>query len=159
MLLVVIYTCKRWYFFFFQAEDGIRDLYVTGVQTCALPIYQPEHGIEERARLLGIAIEEKLHGALEIGEQHCHRLPLSRLRSRRGEDLLCQVPWGVALRSGHALRGRSAEHVRALPAEAVVRRVGGAALRANGGERRGALATEARARRIVLVAPGTLHRL
>src|SRR5204862_2268825 len=27
------------YCFFFQAEDGIRDLYVTGVQTCALPIY------------------------------------------------------------------------------------------------------------------------
>src|SRR5204863_2161403 len=25
-------------YFFFQAEDGIRDLYVTGVQTCALPI-------------------------------------------------------------------------------------------------------------------------
>src|SRR2546430_11729819 len=28
------------FFFFFQAEDGIRDLTVTGVQTCALPIYQ-----------------------------------------------------------------------------------------------------------------------
>src|SRR2546430_5687002 len=27
-------------FFFFQAEDGIRDLTVTGVQTCALPISQ-----------------------------------------------------------------------------------------------------------------------
>src|SRR6266567_8465123 len=27
------------FFFFFQAEDGIRDLTVTGVQTCALPIY------------------------------------------------------------------------------------------------------------------------
>src|SRR2546425_4753654 len=27
------------YFFFFQAEDGIRDKLVTGVQTCALPIY------------------------------------------------------------------------------------------------------------------------
>src|SRR5437763_8038332 len=26
-------------FFFFQAEDGIRDTSVTGVQTCALPIY------------------------------------------------------------------------------------------------------------------------
>ena len=26
--------------FFFQAEDGIRDYDVTGVQTCALPIYQ-----------------------------------------------------------------------------------------------------------------------
>src|SRR6266478_9318681 len=28
-------------FFFFQAEDGIRDLTVTGVQTCALPICCP----------------------------------------------------------------------------------------------------------------------
>src|SRR5258708_33092350 len=27
------------YFFFFQAEDGIRDDLVTGVQTCALPIF------------------------------------------------------------------------------------------------------------------------
>src|SRR5437762_8045306 len=27
------------FFFFFQAEDGIRDTSVTGVQTCALPIY------------------------------------------------------------------------------------------------------------------------
>src|SRR5690606_39887117 len=26
-------------YFFFQAEDGIRDFHVTGVQTCALPIY------------------------------------------------------------------------------------------------------------------------
>src|SRR6266545_3460103 len=29
------------FFFFFQAEDGIRDKLVTGVQTCALPIYRP----------------------------------------------------------------------------------------------------------------------
>src|SRR2546429_1135139 len=28
----------RDFFFFFQAEDGIRDVAVTGVQTCALPI-------------------------------------------------------------------------------------------------------------------------
>src|SRR3712207_8361117 len=27
------------FFFFFQAEDGIRDIGVTGVQTCALPIF------------------------------------------------------------------------------------------------------------------------
>src|SRR2546430_3604186 len=35
-------TLKDWcelFCFFFQAEDGIRDLTVTGVQTCALPIY------------------------------------------------------------------------------------------------------------------------
>src|SRR5260221_5965291 len=30
----------RLFFFFFQAEDGIRDHCVTGVQTCALPIYR-----------------------------------------------------------------------------------------------------------------------
>src|SRR3712207_8267719 len=33
---VAEHTC---YFFFFQAEDGIRDIGVTGVQTCALPIF------------------------------------------------------------------------------------------------------------------------
>src|SRR2546421_3975712 len=31
--------CGFVFFFFFQAEDGIRDLIVTGVQTCALPIF------------------------------------------------------------------------------------------------------------------------
>src|SRR5688500_19807960 len=31
------------FFFFFQAEDGIRDYKVTGVQTCALPICLPSH--------------------------------------------------------------------------------------------------------------------
>src|SRR6266536_92564 len=30
--------CGKGFFFFFQAEDGIRDPLVTGVQTCALPI-------------------------------------------------------------------------------------------------------------------------
>src|SRR5688572_32726682 len=33
------YETKFFYYFFFQAEDGIRDLTVTGVQTCALPIF------------------------------------------------------------------------------------------------------------------------
>src|SRR5438094_1199236 len=35
------------FFFFFQAEDGIRDRTVTGVQTCALPIF---HGLYDRAQ-------------------------------------------------------------------------------------------------------------
>src|SRR5687767_13328583 len=33
--------CPMLCFFFFQAEDGIRDKLVTGVQTCALPICEP----------------------------------------------------------------------------------------------------------------------
>src|SRR5207253_7798907 len=32
------------FFFFFQAEDGIRDGHVTGVQTCALPIWPRQEG-------------------------------------------------------------------------------------------------------------------
>src|SRR5437016_11533809 len=35
-------------FFFFQAEDGIRDWSVTGVQTCALPISEDEPDRRER---------------------------------------------------------------------------------------------------------------
>src|SRR5260370_30615345 len=37
MKYIITYLC---YIFFFQAEDGIRDSSVTGVQTCALPIYR-----------------------------------------------------------------------------------------------------------------------
>src|SRR2546430_16490593 len=42
--------------FFFQAEDGIRDLTVTGVQTCALPISeQDESGHRPGGRVEGAA--------------------------------------------------------------------------------------------------------
>src|SRR5256884_5895362 len=41
--------------FFFQAEDGIRDVAVTGVQTCALPIFEK---IIQRASLIGHVIED-----------------------------------------------------------------------------------------------------
>src|SRR5690606_38906199 len=36
--------------FFFQAEDGIRDFHVTGVQTCALPICLAGGGLRRRSR-------------------------------------------------------------------------------------------------------------
>src|SRR3989475_9625288 len=38
LLASVAFAVWFLFFFFFQAEDGIRDLTVTGVQTCALPI-------------------------------------------------------------------------------------------------------------------------
>src|SRR5205809_5905796 len=37
--MILIKIVCDFFFFFFQAEDGIRDVAVTGVQTCALPIY------------------------------------------------------------------------------------------------------------------------
>src|SRR2546430_3846853 len=47
-------TWRNNYFFFFQAEDGIRDLTVTGVQTCALPICQA--AARPRARRSGARV-------------------------------------------------------------------------------------------------------
>src|SRR5437762_9706739 len=54
--------------FFFQAEDGIRDTSVTGVQTCALPILypQPRRRIGEPANRARLWI--RLHrGCVEVG--------------------------------------------------------------------------------------------
>src|SRR5438067_2512982 len=49
-------------FFFFQAEDGIRDRNVTGVQTCALPISGKDwkHGKPTYVSALGIARAREL---------------------------------------------------------------------------------------------------
>src|SRR5690606_39803454 len=47
------------YAFFFQAEDGIRDFHVTGVQTCALPIYEgtrQAQGLPQHHRSVGEVI-------------------------------------------------------------------------------------------------------
>ena len=41
-------------FFFFQAEDGIRDIGVTGVQTCALPIFSKSGDRKEKILICGI---------------------------------------------------------------------------------------------------------
>src|SRR5205823_10575605 len=49
--------------FFFQAEDGIRDKLVTGVQTCALPILL---GIEARCAVALMGGEEAVH----LGEMY-----------------------------------------------------------------------------------------
>src|SRR5258706_9044519 len=51
------------FFFFFQAEDGIRDWSVTGVQTCALPIYdrrQPELRVVERAADRQVQVDDSV---------------------------------------------------------------------------------------------------
>src|SRR5256886_17449392 len=66
-------------YIFFQAEDGIRDLTVTGVQTCALPIYRRGHvspGHEMRIRGLspGAAWRRRDRGAVRAGGGH-HRWP------------------------------------------------------------------------------------
>src|SRR5439155_7103595 len=62
--------------FFFQAEDGIRDGHVTGVQTCALPIYSQGCVIVELVEhlLLPLGVAKRLP---------CPSLPMS-------DDLICE---------------------------------------------------------------------
>src|SRR5216684_3392942 len=52
------------FFFFFQAEDGIRDVAVTGVQTCALPICRHDLVAEPDVRVL--ANEERVPKQIEV---------------------------------------------------------------------------------------------
>src|SRR5207302_8246901 len=59
--------CFFVFFFFFQAEDGIRDFHVTGVQTCALPISYSRESTQP--------ILVKTHGFAKVTE---FRLPNGR---------------------------------------------------------------------------------
>src|SRR5256886_7809897 len=59
--------CRRCLFFFFQAEDGIRDLTVTGVQTCALPIFADEGEDVKATRAQHPVIEEEEVGVAMDG--------------------------------------------------------------------------------------------
>src|SRR5215217_2229121 len=54
------------FFFFFQAEDGIRDIGVTGVQTCALPILSLETSLAGRGAVIALNGELDLAGAAAL---------------------------------------------------------------------------------------------
>src|SRR2546430_11596913 len=83
----------EWVVFFFQAEDGIRDLTVTGVQTCALPIY-PE--LAERicglARLLRTNALAALENVALWHERDISHSSVERSEERRvGKE--CRSRW------------------------------------------------------------------
>src|SRR2546430_13097007 len=82
-------------FFFFQAEDGIRDLTVTGVQTCALPISEPGG-----ARVLHRARPQRL------------RAPLGAVVARPAGE-----PVRGTRRALSGVRARSEEHTSELQSQ------------------------------------------
>src|SRR5207245_6154100 len=90
------------FFFFFQAEDGIRDATVTGVQTCALPIFEGQLGAIFAPRPFGRQIGYdgvKTYLRLMLIEKnqvveyaHHWHLALDRSEERRvGKECRC---WG-----------------------------------------------------------------
>src|SRR3989440_3709951 len=106
--LITIVSCI--FFFFFQAEDGIRDLIVTGVQTCALPIYdQSRAELERRVNFLLLNVQaaywnlyvayvtlyvndqglRQSHAAWRVGKDYRSEEHTSELQSR--SDLVCRL--------------------------------------------------------------------
>src|SRR5256885_4463878 len=69
----------RVFFFFFQAEDGIRDYKVTGVQTCALPIYLARVGSARHLRVHDHAAGQRCVERDLADDDRDHRA-LARLR-------------------------------------------------------------------------------
>src|SRR5437762_5265764 len=94
--------------FFFQAEDGIRDTSVTGVQTCALPICNAD-----RHRAVG----ENPHpfvgpGVLKIGGNSAHGGPFDQLTS----DLPKRTNGGFTTRTFRSLPRTSTCTAAPVPA-------------------------------------------
>src|SRR5690606_40858703 len=78
-------------FFFFQAEDGIRDFHVTGVQTCALPIFEILRCWQHRGK--------SPHHPTAPGRTASDDLrDRPALRRREGSCLRRRVPRGLHLR-------------------------------------------------------------
>src|SRR2546430_7489488 len=82
--------------FFFQAEDGIRDLTVTGVQTCALPILP--------SALDGMRI-------LQISDIHLSDY-MSRAQVRRAVDMANELGADLAVVTGDLITGSRSEERR-----------------------------------------------
>src|SRR3989441_5038943 len=76
LLFMCILLLNTWHsvFFFFQAEDGIRDKLVTGVQTCALPIF-----LEVFLRPDPLTIARRLHEIAEASRPTGRARPLGAI--------------------------------------------------------------------------------
>src|SRR5437868_6548649 len=111
MYLVAFSSPLRFLFFFFQAEDGIRDRNVTGVQTCALPIWLGRYlgacrargTRRRRRRARGLALHARLRPP-------SHLLPRGRHDGDRRGSVVQHLVLEAAPRSG-ARRRTSADHL------------------------------------------------
>src|SRR5258707_4239306 len=83
--------------FFFQAEDGIRDIGVTGVQTCALPIYRhgqvmARAGVPKAGHHLAMAITPYFFNLIDVNDPNC---PIRAQVIPRAEEMVT-APWEMA---------------------------------------------------------------
>src|SRR5256885_8071957 len=91
----------RMFFFFFQAEDGIRDYKVTGVQTCALPISDRGAFAAAGVRAPGLppAAPPPRTQPLEPEELIAETTPGQRRRHSRKAEIVAPPPQGLDRKS------------------------------------------------------------
>ena len=144
-----------------RAEEGHDPVAHDIVHRALVPVngfdHAFHHAFQELARLLGIAVGDELHGALEVGEQHGDLLALALDRAPRNQNLFREVLWDVGLRRAGLAADTGDNGVGTSVAE--LRRGGkrGTAVRARPSQRRRALLAEACPRRARMLAPGTGH--
>src|SRR2546426_5962556 len=84
--------------FFFQAEDGIRDYKVTGVQTCALPICEREHGVRA-------GLDLAVHGPRQMDAEE-RKFGIGDRIDEPADDVLALRPRSEERRVGKECRSR-----------------------------------------------------
>src|SRR5256885_4579811 len=108
--------CYVYFFFFFQAEDGIRDYKVTGVQTCALPIYLDQAAVKgyvaksHELTLTGFAMDIDRKSTRLNSSHLVISYAVFCLKKKRRGRLVATLPSDSATASGprHSSSSRSA---------------------------------------------------
>src|SRR3712207_8450112 len=80
-------------FFFFQAEDGIRDIGVTGVQTCALPILKTSGSRYMFQLARNVSRQTVAIDGQAIGTPMCQRMPNQPRSEERRVGKECRSRW------------------------------------------------------------------
>src|SRR5436190_15703681 len=107
------------FFFFFQAEDGIRDHCVTGVQTCALPISSPVLTVLGRPEMLPRLLLAPIVAVVGARNASANGRRLAReLAAELGQN-------GIVVASGLARGIDAAAHLGALETGSVAVVAGG----------------------------------
>src|SRR5207245_5393470 len=89
------YRCNMLYLFIFQAEDDIRDATVTGVQTCALPIFRagrdPHACLVCHSHTLAVTFGDRARALDDDGIERIRVVEKRRSEERRvGKGCGCQ---------------------------------------------------------------------
>src|SRR5258706_5703553 len=104
--LILWADVRRFVFFFFQAEDGIRDWSVTGVQTCALPISPPFHEVTELLTAWNGGDEAAFGKLVPLVYQELHRTAHRYMARERSGHTLQTTARSEERRVGKECRSR-----------------------------------------------------